>query len=110
MVKNPLRSDWDSYFLAIKDQCPWGYAAWQQGLIDIQTWTGRPQPLSKYQARVYIVNANGATVEKMAEELDEGEHEWLFSYPQYGEFATPVPVLIQQDRATLTKLRKKHGD
>jgi hypothetical protein len=43
----------------------------------------------------------------MSEELDEGEYEWLFSYPSYGEHATPEMVLIQQSRATLTTLRKK---
>lgn len=109
MARNPLRSDWGEYFRLIRKQCPWSYKAWQQGLIDIQQWDGKPKPLGDYHARVYIVNASGAIVEKMAEELDEGECEWLFSYPGYGEFATPVPVLIQQDRATLTKLREKHG-
>jgi hypothetical protein len=72
-------------------------------------WNGCPEPLGNYRARVYVVNATGATVEKMAQDLDEGDCEWLFSYPEYGQFATPVPVLIQQDRATLTSLREKHG-
>jgi hypothetical protein len=48
-------------------------------------------------------------VEAMAEELDcqDIESEWLFSYPGYGDYATPVKVLIQQDRARLGKLREQ---
>jgi hypothetical protein len=46
---------------------------------------------------------------RKAQELDHGEYEWLFSYPGYGEFATPVGVLIQQDRKVLNDLRTKHG-
>ena len=50
-------------------------------------------------------------VEAMATELDtqDTECEWLFSYPGYGDYATPVSVLIQQDRSTLTKLRSQLG-
>jgi hypothetical protein len=41
----------------------------------------------------------------LAKALDHGEDEWLFSYPKYGEYATPVKVLIQQNRARLSQLR-----
>lgn len=109
MVKNRPRSNWAEYFSSIRDQCPWSYAAWLQGQIDIVAWEGKVLPLDGYQARMYTVNASNKTVEYMANQLDEdeGEYEWLFSYPQYGEHATPETVLIQQSRAVLKRLRDK---
>jgi len=107
VVRNRPRSNWDEYFSSIREQCPWSYSAWLRGQIDIVQWDGAVLPLGNYQARMYTVDASNQIVEKMAEELDEGEYEWLFSYPDYGEYATPQPVLIQQDRATLAKLREK---
>lgn len=109
MVRNHLKSNWGEYFASIKKECPWGYSAWLRGQIDIVNWEGRVLALGGYQARMYIVNADDKIVESMACELDEGEYEWLFSYPGYGEYATPEKVLIQQSRATLTKLREKNG-
>ena len=99
--------DWSEYFQTIKAQCPWSLRAWQQGLIDIVTYTGEIIPLGDYHARVYVVHAANETVEALAYALDHGEDEWLFSYPGYGEFATPVAVLIQQNRAKLTAIRNK---
>jgi hypothetical protein len=56
---------------------------------------------------MYLVSAPDATVEALAHGMDHAdtECEWLFSYPGYGEWATPVPVLIQQNRAELNQLR-----
>lgn len=109
MVKNHLRSktDWGEYFASIKQQCPWSYVAWKQGQIDITEWDSNIIPLNDMQARVYL--AQDVDVETLAKELDVGEYEWLFSYPGYGQFATPEKVLIQQLRSTLTELRSKHG-
>jgi hypothetical protein len=58
---------------------------------------------------MYIVDYPDTVVEAMALELDSDDQqsEWLFSYPGYGEFATPVKVLIQQNRAELTMIRDK---
>lgn len=108
VVRNHLKSNWGEYFASIQRECPWSYSAWLKGQIDIVDWNGNVLPLDQYQARVYIVNAADKIVESMAEELDEGEYEWLFSYPGYGEYATPEKVLIQQLRSTLTKLRMKN--
>jgi hypothetical protein len=100
------KTDWGEYFASIKQQCPWSYIAWQQGQIDIVEWDGNIIPLNDMQARVYV--AHDADVEAIAKELDVGEYEWLFSYPGYGQFATPEKVLIQQLRTKLTELRSKH--
>jgi hypothetical protein len=107
VVRNPPSVDWGEYFARIKTQCPWSYAAWQKGLIDVVQWEGDVLPLHPFSARVYLVDASDTEVELLADALDHGEYEWLFSYPGYGDFATPVTVLIQQDRATLARLRTK---
>ena len=107
VVKNHQRSDWGEYFAAIKKECPWSYAAWLRGQIDIVEWTGEVKPLGDMQARVYTVSASDEEVEALAKKLDHGECEWLFSYPGYGPFATPQAVLIQQDRRVLADLRGK---
>jgi hypothetical protein len=56
---------------------------------------------------VYLIEASDQEVEALAVALDHGEDEWLFSYPGYGEFATPVSVLIQQNRKQLNDLRSR---
>ena len=107
MDANHQSVDWESYFQTIKAQCPWSLRAWNQGLIDIVTYTGDVIPLGDYHARMYLVHAPNETLEALAAALDHGEDEWLFSYPGYGEFATPVRVLIQQNRAKLNSIRNK---
>lgn len=107
MVKNHLESNinWLKYFDSIRSQCPWSWRAWQQGLIDIVVWDNTIKPLAHYEARLYIVAEQ--SVEALAYELDYGPDEWLFSYPGYGPYATPVPVLIQQNRQRLELLRQQ---
>ena len=103
--------NWYDYFKSIREECPWSYAAYIKGLIHIENWsdTDTLEPLGKYQARMYIVDYPDSIVEAMATELDcqDQESEWLFSYPGYGDFATPVKVLIQQNRKQLNDLRAK---
>lgn len=106
-VKNHQSVDWYSYFKSIRCECPWSYAAYVKGDIDIIEYQGQILPLGKYQARIYIVSAPNETVEALAAGLDYGEDEWLFSYPGYGEFAAPRPILIQQNRQRLRELREK---
>ena len=82
--------------------------AWLKGQIDIVEYTGTVIPLGDYQARMYIVHVPEATVESLAAGLDYlGDDEWLFSYPGYGPYATPVSVLIQQNRKQLNDLREQ---
>lgn len=99
--------NWLEYFKSIRSECPWSYQAYQAGRIDICEYSGRAEPLGIYEARVYIVNAPEATVEAICAALNYGEDEWLFSYPGYGPFATPVSVLIQQNRRRLIQLREQ---
>ena len=106
-ARNHQSVDWREYFKSIRVECPWSYAAYEKGEIDIVKYQGKVIPLEKYQARLYIVNAPNETVEALAAALDHGKDEWLFSYPGYGPFATPVAVLIQQDRERLRQLRSQ---
>ena len=97
--------DWYQYFKSIRAECPWSYAAYLHGQIEVVEYTGTITPLGKFLARVYTVDATDSEVEALSIALDHGQYEWLFSYPGYGPFATPVAVLIQQDRAQLNQLR-----
>ena len=103
--------DWLAYFESIQLECPWSLAAWRKGLIDIVEYQGQRIPLGLYSARMYLISAPDATVTAIAQGLDydDQECEWLYSYPGYGEFATPVSVLIQQNRSTLNNLRTQLG-
>ena len=101
--------DWLAYFESIQHECPWSLAAYRKDLIDIVDWVpGKTIPgLGVYSARMYVVDYPDSVVEAMATELDSSDLdcEWLFSYPGYGDYATPVKVLIQQNRSTLKNLR-----
>ncbi len=103
--------NWLEYFESIQKECPWSLRAYKAGAISIEHWhdTDTLEPLGQYQARMYILDLPDNIVEAMAEELDcnDQECEWLFSYPGYGEFATPVKVLIQQNRKQLNDLRNR---
>ncbi len=113
MAKSHQSVNWLNYFESIQQECPWSLRAYKSGAIDIQHWsdTDTLEPLGEYQARMYIVDYPDSIVEAMAIELDCDDQacEWLFSYPGYGEFATPVKVLIQQNRQQLTNLRTQLG-
>lgn len=110
LVKSHQSVDWLAYFESIQHECPWSLAAYRKGAIEIGDWcsTDVILPLGDLQARMYCVAYPNSIVEAMALELDSGDItcEWLFSYPGYGAYATPVSVLIQQDRAELARLRK----
>jgi hypothetical protein len=111
VVKSHQSVDWTAYFESIQRECPWSLAAWRKGGIDIVEYQGVKIPLGDYSARMYVISAADATVVAIAQSLDYGdvECEWLYSYPGYGEFATPVKVLIQQNRSQLKNLRQQLG-
>ena len=99
--------NWYDYFKSIRKECPWSYQAYIHGKIDIVEYEGLSIPLGEYSARMYLVNQSNEVVEALAASHNHGEDEWLFSYPGYGDYATPVSVLIQQNRKTLTDLRQQ---
>jgi hypothetical protein len=109
VVKSHQSVDWLEYFKSIRSECPWSYAAYIHGKIDIVEYTGSKIPLGDYSARMYLINAPDSTVTAIAEGFDytDLECEWLWSYPGYGDYATPVSVLIQQNRQELKRLRSR---
>jgi hypothetical protein len=108
-AKSHQSVNWTEYFNNIKSQCPWGYHAWSQGLIDIVEYQDVILPLGRYQARIYYLNTDNSIVTAIAEGLDLTDPlcEWLWSYPGYGTWATPVSCLIQQNRQHLNQIRSK---
>lgn len=104
----PQVVDWHGYFYSIREECPWSWQSWQQGKISIEPWTGQPEPLADWHARVYVTNMTHLGVAHCASVLDQDpDVAWLYSHPGRGPFSTQQPVLIQQDRAQLEHLRSR---
>ena len=103
--------DWAKYFQHIKPVCPWAFAAFKNNQIKIQEWLGVIEPLGENQAIVYIVpKANRRRLKKLCKKLDTSiKYEWLWSEPTHGKFASPLPILIQQDRRALFEARFNTG-
>lgn len=100
-------ADWDAYFEGIKQVCPWSYADWRAGLIDIVE-TSKPMALGNYTARIYIVDIHGMDLVAYHDWLnDNTEDEWLYSEPEYGGNSAPETILIQQDHNRLNEIRQK---
>jgi len=108
-AKSHQSVDWYAYFKSIRTECPWSYAAYLKGKIDIREYKGEKLPLGDFSARMYIINAPDATVTAIAEGFDyeDTKYEWFYSYPGYGRYATPVSVIIQQSRSQLQDIRSR---
>ena len=103
--------DWFNYFQHIKPVCPWSGAAWKKGEIKVKYWDGTTEELGKNQASIDICKGyNRRRLKKLCKKLDVSlEYEWLWSEPTHGDYASPVPILIQQDRRKLFDLRFDTG-
>ena len=105
--------NWLKYYESISEVCPWslGYCT-VPGLahVDLEATVGR-QPLNNdLIARVYYsTDWTSRQLLDMADAYNDlyPEEEWLYSHPSYGGYSTPVPALIQQDRAILEEARNK---
>ena len=108
---------WNFHFWKIKHVCPWAWEAWNNDKIKIVFDFEEILPLDSYDAIVYeIEDVDEDSLDEYVQELNEEytEYEFLWSHPTHtkgGKNQTPVPVIIQQDRKTLKRLRKglKHG-
>lgn len=103
--------DWTQYFEHIKPVCPWSGAAWKKGEIKIREWTGEIEDLSSNQAIIYICKGyNRRRLKKLCKKISTSEiYEWLWSEPTHGDYASPLPILIQQDKRKLFDLRFDTG-
>ena len=99
--------NWLEYFTQINTLCPWSLGYYRKNGIDIVQGLG-VLPLGTYAARIYLVpEMKLRLLKKRAGSLERTRPEelWFFSYPGYGEYATPVRCLIQQDRNHLETIR-----
>lgn len=109
---------WLQYFESIKDVCPWSYESYIEGRIKIVSFDQKRMLNSEvnwakepWDAIVYVVE--GLTLDEMddivADQNDCQEIcEYLWSYPTFTKGRNkqaPHSIIIQQDRATLIKLR-----
>ena len=100
--------DWCKYFYAIKNICPWSYAAYKKGAIDFIQWRGTIFSLGQYEARIYLAPRHKfRQLKKMSNRFnnERPDEEWLWSHPVFGNNSTPVPCFIQQDRKRLENAR-----
>lgn len=113
--------DWLQYFHSIKNVCPWSYESYTQGTTKItqfdsnilklneQNWRNLPWEVIVYQL------GDDLTLDAIDEFVairneSQEKCEYLWSHPSFtkgGNNQTPVPVIIQQDREQLLKLRRK---
>ena len=119
--KNVVEVDWLQYFHSIKNVCPWSYESYTQGTTKItqfdsnilklneQNWRNLPWEVIVYQL------GDDLTLDAIDEFVairneSQEKCEYLWSHPSFtkgGKNQTPVPVIIQQDREQLLKLRRK---
>lgn len=101
--------NWSEYFASIRSVCPWSRAYWARQQIHIDTWQDQVLPLQPpYVARIYLAPQLTArqlyNLQKRFNRIYP-DQEWLYSHPKFRGHSTPIPVLIQQDFATLAKAR-----
>jgi len=101
--------DWENYFASIRNVCPWSAPAYKKGRLQIKVWKGKPEELEDNLAIVYVHKyASARLLKKIADRMMSARpaEEWLYSHPRYKGHSTEVPVLIQQDLASLSKARQ----
>jgi hypothetical protein len=106
VARNHQSVNWEEYFFKIREVCPWSIAAWHKGLVDIVN-SKQILPLGNYKVRIYTLDLSKRRLKKLCKLRDQGDCEWLWSHPEYGAYATPLPCLIQQNRQELTTIRSK---
>ena len=119
--RNVVEVNWLEYFHSIKHVCPWSYESYTNGTTKIiqfdsdilklneQNWRNLPWEVIVYQL------GDDLTLDAIDEFVairneSQEKCEYLWSHPSFtkgGRNQTPVPVIIQQDRENLLKLRKK---
>lgn len=126
---HPKEVDWLEYYKGIRSVCPWSYRSYiMGGIITIPYSSGNfdtyASAFSVCKSRegvqtdcfVYVCEDKSPQwLEAKVQELQSvdkyKESEWLYSTPDDDDEgnATPVPVIIQQRKAQLSKLREQVG-
>ena len=104
--------DWKTYFEKISDVCPWSLEAYNNDEIQFFEDDLAIRGLGNSKANIYIFTEGYSDDDlyEITEELNNmyAGYEFLWSHPEYtkgGNRATPIPVIIQQDKAQLEYLR-----
>lgn len=110
---------WLHYFLSIKDVCPWSYESYMQGRTKITNFDADIIKLNEQNWNVveqdaFVYIANDMSIDELDEFCEnrnskQEKCEYLWSHPKYtkgGNRQTFRPVVIQQDREQLEKLRR----
>jgi hypothetical protein len=125
---HPKEVDWLNYYKSIQAVCPWSYRSYIMGGIitipyDSNTFNTFASAFKSCKSRdgvltdcfVYVCRDKTpkwleTTVQELNREEKYTDSEWLYSTPDDDEGnATPVPVIIQQRKAQLEKLREQVG-
>lgn len=113
--------NWLEYFHSIKHVCPWSYESYLNGTTKIMDFNEDFLVLNEQNFRtlpweviIYLLGDDLTldAIDEYVAFLNECQNtcEYLWSHPGFtkgGNNQTPVPVIIQQDRARLMELR--HG-
>lgn len=110
-------SKWRTYFASIKKVCPWSSKLMDKILV----WDSSENCLNtiaytfrntSFEAFVFVLkDKSPSELDSLCDamNLTHKDSEFLWSHPMEGGDSTHVPCVIQQDRATLTKLRENIG-
>jgi len=113
--------NWDQYFQSIAKVCPWSLESYNQGRIDFvpYTWSGlNARDVSwprltraEFDAVVYLAAPDDPMeLDLICEQMESSPHcIYFWSHPDYtkgGYNQSPEPIIIQQDRPNLLKVRK----
>ncbi len=111
--------NWAKYFAKIRGVCPWSYQAYMSDKIlvvdysdtDFKTFA---KLFGHTEHEAFVYKCLGRSSEWLNKKCDHlnvllNHCEWLWSHPEHEGDSTPIPVIIQQDKENLEKLREKQG-
>ena len=113
--------DWGEYFESIQSVCPWSLDAWQKDRIDFVpfSWDGLKARDATWH-RYTGPNFDAVVYVGVPDDIDELDYicaymghsphcVYFWSHPEHtkgGHNQAPIPIIIQQDKENLDKVRK----
>lgn len=120
MERKNQEVDWFQYLNSIRAVCPHSIESFQRDRIklvpflNIFTSSNWIDDVDEFDALLFIGDntVSLGLLKKLVDYLDiqYPSHEFFYSYPDEGEYSTPVPCLIAQNRATLNRARKEYKE
>jgi len=114
-----VKINWLEYFYSIRKVCPYSYQSYHEGTTKITNFDEDILVLNEqnfetlpWEVIVYLLGDDLTldAIDEYVASLNDCQNtcEYLWSHPTFtkgGNNNTPVPVIIQQDRARLMELR-----